>query len=390
MAEFYSERGGGVRSYLGKLVRSAESLGHEVVVVAPGPRDEETAIEGGAGRLVRYAAPPMPYDGTYHAPIRVGRMRAIIRAENPDILQVSSPFVPALVGATVRHRAVRAYVHHADPIGCYLRPFAQRRLPNRLGQWLEAPAWSYLAWITRHFDVTVTSGRWLEAELKQRCCQRVEAVDFGIDADQFGPAFRSLEMRRELLGPLADAEEAKLVLIAGRMAIDKRQSRLVEAVARVAKKRPVGLVLLGDGPERPALVSAASGLKSFHYLPFTRDRHHYAQILASVDALVHGSPCETFGFVLAEALASATPLVVPDAGGAAELARPGCSETYPAYAGADEVAEAIERLLRRPPDEIRSSALETARALPSTADHFRELFGLYERLLRYRPTGRSL
>ena len=358
--------------------------------MAPGPSNEETTIEGGAGRLVRYAAPPMPYDPTYHAPVRVARMRAIIRAENPDILQVSSPFVPALVAATMGSAPVKAYVHHADPIGCYLRPFAHRRLPKRLRPWVEAPAWSYLAWLTHHFDVTVTSGDWLASDLKQRGCQRVEAIDFGIDAEDFGPGRASVSTRRQLLGPLADTQDARVLLIAGRMAIDKRQSRLVEAVVRLARKRPVALVLLGDGPERPRLVEAARGLSAFHYLPFTRDRAHYSEVLASVDALVHGSPCETFGFVLAEALASGTPLIVPDAGGAAELGRPDCAEQYPAYGGPDDVLRAMERLLERPADKLQRACVEAARALPSTADHFRQLFGVYEHLLRHWPTGRLL
>ena len=42
LCEFYSERGGGVRSYLAKLTKAASVHDHEVVVVAPGPRDEET------------------------------------------------------------------------------------------------------------------------------------------------------------------------------------------------------------------------------------------------------------------------------------------------------------------------------------------------------------
>jgi alpha-1,6-mannosyltransferase len=332
----------------------------------------------------------MPYDRTYHAPIRVARMRAIIRAEDPDILQVSTPFVPALVAATMRSAMIKAYVHHADPIGCYVRPFGHHLIPRRLRTWLEAPAWGYLAWLTKHYDVTVTSGDWLATDLKQRGCQRVEAVDFGIDTEDFGPDRASPTTRRQLLGQLADTPDAKVLLIAGRMAIDKRQSRLVHAVVRLAQKRPVALVLLGDGPERPRLVEAARGLRAFHYLPFTRDRAHYSDVLASVDALVHGSPCETFGFVLAEALASGTPLVVPDVGGAAELGQPDCAERYPAYAGADDVLGAIERLLCRPADELRQACLEAARALPSTADHFRNLFSLYERLLRHEPTGQSL
>ena len=107
LCEFYSERGGGVRSYLDKLTKAASLHDHEVVVVAPGPRDEET--HDGNSRLIRYAAPPMPYDPTYHVPWRLDRMRSIVQRQQPDVMQVSSPFIPALVAATLKQVPVRAY-----------------------------------------------------------------------------------------------------------------------------------------------------------------------------------------------------------------------------------------------------------------------------------------
>jgi len=51
LAEFYSERGGGVRAYLSQLLREGTRRGHEVVVIAPGPYDEETELHG--GRVIR-------------------------------------------------------------------------------------------------------------------------------------------------------------------------------------------------------------------------------------------------------------------------------------------------------------------------------------------------
>lgn len=377
LAEFYSERGGGVRSYLDKLVRAAERYGHEVTVVAPGPRDEELSI-GNAGKVLRYAAPRMPYDPSYHAPIGIRRMRHWISATNPDVLQVSSPFLPVWVARSVKTAALRAYVHHSDPIGSYIEPLVSRWFPQRWGDVLTAPAWSYLRAVCRQFDVTVVASHWLEANLKQRGCQLVEAVPFGIAHADFGAERRDPKLRERLLGHLASAPQAALLLVAGRLAIDKRQARLLEAVARVAARRPVGLVLLGDGPERERLLRLGARLPRFEWLSFTRDRAQYAKILASVDALVHGSVSETYGFVLAEALASGTPLVVPDATGARSLTTPECSETYPAEAGPEAIADAIERLLDRPRHELAKAARNRADTLPSMDDHFRSLFSLYE------------
>src|SRR6188768_4435470 len=63
LCEFFSDRGGGVRSYLERLGKAAESAGHALTVVAPG---KAHAVSRHSGmKLVRYPAPPMPYDSTY-------------------------------------------------------------------------------------------------------------------------------------------------------------------------------------------------------------------------------------------------------------------------------------------------------------------------------------
>lgn len=386
LGEFYSERGGGVRSYLSKMLPAAAARGHELVVVAPGPRDEE--IHEGGGRVVRYAAPQMPYDPTYHWPWRVDRMRAIIRRERPDVLQVSSPFVPAAVAASLAwgRRAkdvpVRAYVYHSDPIGCYLEPFAAK-LPAPIGRAVVDASWRWMRAVCRSCDVTIVAGHWLRRLLLQKGCQNAKTVAFGIQHGDFSPDRADPAVRRELMGPLADDPKARLLLIAGRLAVDKRQALLVEAVQEVAARRPVALCVLGDGPARPVIEEKAKGLQAT-FLSFTRDRAHYAAILASADALVHGSRCETYGFVLAETLASGTPIVAPDAGGAAALAVDGCAERYPRDADAREIARTIERLLDRPADALKAAALAMAAEQPSTQQHFDDLFALYAEMLAAR------
>jgi alpha-1,6-mannosyltransferase len=387
LCEFYSERGGGVRSYLTKLFRAAGDAGHEVVVVAPGPRDEEVDDEG--GRIVRYRAPSMPYDPTYHWPWRVDRMRALVLRERPDVLQVSSPFVPALVAPGIAralaargHRALRAYVYHSDPVGCYLRPATRRAFGRgRLAEAAMAPGWAWMRAVSAGADVTVVAGHWLERLLVQHGCQRVVTVPFGITHEDFGPAKRDLNVRAELLGPLAADPRARLVLITGRLAVDKRQRLVVEGLLRAARRRPLGLVVLGDGPERARLEALAAGLPRAKFLKFTKNREEYATMLASVDALVHGSQCETYGFVLAETLASGTPVVLPDEGGARLFADPSATESYAWDGGPEAVAEAVERLFARDPGALRAAAERVGKAQPHLREHFRDLFSLYERRL---------
>jgi alpha-1,6-mannosyltransferase len=376
LAEFYSERGGGVRSYLDRMLQHAGALGHDLVVVAPGPRDEETRV-GEGGRIVRYRAPRMPYDPSYHAPIALSRMRALVREFSPDVLQISSPFVPLWVGATLAV-PLRTYVHHSDPIGCYLAPLAAKYAAARP---LEAAAWRYLAAVSARVDATIVAGDWLKRELLGHGCVNVHTVEFGIDHEHFSPARRDEAFRAELLGALAADPEARLVLVAGRLAADKRQRLVFDAIELAARTRPLGVVLLGDGPERERLEAQGRRWPSFRSFRFTRDRDEYARLLASVDALGHGSLCETFGFLLAECLASGTPLVTPDRGGAADLANGPFAERYPAFAGPEVVAGAIGRLFARDRPELSHQAADRAARIPSTRGHFAALFATYAALM---------
>jgi len=358
--------------------RAATDAGHELTVVAPGAAHEVSARDG--MRLIRYPAPRMPYDGTYRVPWRFDLMRRVVREQRPDIVQISSPFAPALAACTLGDAAVRVYLHHSDPIGCYVRPLLTRALPAVLAECIEYAAWGWHRKISAVCDATVVAAPWLATELSELGCERVSCVPFGITRRDLGSHCRNSELRERLLGPLAVDPRAVLVLIAGRLAVDKRQALLIEALQIVQRSRPVALVVLGDGPERVRLERVARGLGYATFLPFTHDRAEFAGVLASADLLLHGALAETYGFVIAEALASGTPVVVPAAGGAGAFARADYSETYTARDGVEAVARAVQRLLARPRTELSLAASNAARALPSSEQHFEHLFALYSQL----------
>ena len=45
--EFYAEQGGGVRTYVNAKLAAAAEHGHELIVLAPGPRNLREARRGG-------------------------------------------------------------------------------------------------------------------------------------------------------------------------------------------------------------------------------------------------------------------------------------------------------------------------------------------------------
>jgi glycosyltransferase involved in cell wall biosynthesis len=126
-------------------------------------------------------------------------------------------------------------------------------------------------------------------------------------------------------------------LASARLIEEKNLSRLVEAYARYRTLVPKAengepqmqiwdLVLLGDGPLRPALESQRSGLKldGHLHLPGFKQYDELPNYYALARAFILPSIFEPWGLVVNEAMASGLPVLVSShCGCAAELVREG-------------------------------------------------------------------
>ena len=162
-----------------------------------------------------------------------------------------------------------------------------------------------------------------------------------------------------------------------------RQISRTSIVEAAATDLPVGLMLLGDGPQRRALEERIAGSPHIRIFRPVYDRVRLSRIMASCDALIHGSDAEPFGLVASEALASGLPLIGPDEGGFAEIADPLFAETYAAR-DAQSAAEAIRRMFAREPIILRNAARVAAAKVRSDRDHTVELMAYYEGLIEAR------
>jgi alpha-1,6-mannosyltransferase len=398
ISEFYSERGGGVRSHLTTRGHVLCQLGHDHTVIAPGPCDEEKTVscdararvngacaagEGGRARVMRMAGPSLPYDPTYHLLARFDRIRSRVRAEHPDVLEAHSPYLGALgVLACGRHAArIRTAFWHSDHVGAYVRPALAQRLGERAADALAAPLWRGVRALLAPFDATFVAGVSQEARLRSAGVKNVVRVAFGVDARVFAPEARSEERRRELLA----GERGPLFVGVGRFAVEKRWDVVLAAFARVRAQGNGGavLVLFGDGPDRERL--AAQAPAGVRFAGFETDRVRLASALASADMLLHGCPYETFGLGVAEAVACGLPVVAPDAGGAAESVDLSCGETYRSLDN-DACAQAVLRLLARDPVDLRRRALLARERVPTQEQHFDRVLAAYADLMQ-RPRG---
>lgn len=138
------------------------------------------------------------------------------------------------------------------------------------------------------------------------------------------------------------------VLFAGRLAAQKRPLDAVAAHARMAGD--VQLVIVGDGPLRPAVQAAvaASPARDRVHLVGLVPHHRMPAYLSHADAFVLPSHYEELGSVLVEAMASCLPVVANDIGGIPDLVQDSVTGRLVAHGDTGGLARALTGVLADP------------------------------------------
>lgn len=178
---------------------------------------------------------------------------------------------------------------------------------------------------------------------------KIEVHHTGVDLERFRPADRqNVKAALGIDGPL--------IATVGALIERKGQSFAIEALALMPGAT---LVLAGDGPDRAALEKQARALgveKRVRFIGSTAPEE-VARLLAAADLMMLPTRAEGIANVWVEALASGTPVVTCEAGGAREVIdRPEAGRIV-AREGAALAAAATE-LLADPPDphQVRKAA----------------------------------
>ena len=283
-----------------------------------------------------------------------------------------------------RGDAVRALIMHADPLASYAYRWLHPMMSHATIDQVVRPWWDHIRQLNDGFDLVVCANESLTGRLVRGGINRAVTVPMGIEPGLFSPGRRDEALRAALLAQCGLAKDAHLLLSVGRMASEKRLPMIIDAVAAAGQTAPVGLVMIGDGPERTRVERHIRRNPHIRLLSPERDRSRMATLLASADALVHGCESETFGMVAAEARASGLPMIVPDSGGASAQLAPGAGTSYRAgdataltaaimrFAAADEGGAA---------GQWRAAAIAASQHPISMTDHFMALCHHYARLL---------
>lgn len=248
-------------------------------------------------------------------------------------LKMGVPCTRALVALWTRQRPDVVHVATEGPLGwSALRAAARLRLPvvsdfrtnfhaysRHYGiGWLHKPIVAYLRKFHNRTLRTMVPTEALRRELEVLGFERLSVVARGVDARRYTPEAYS-EALRSRWGATAGT---LVVLCVGRLAPEKNLGTWLRAVDRLrADGHDVRPVLVGDGPDRPALQAARPDVVFAGIQRGPDLARHYA----SADLFVFPSLTETFGNVVPEAMASGLPLVAYDYAAAAEWVQDGAN-----------------------------------------------------------------
>jgi len=300
VAETFLPQMNGVVNSVIQVLRHLEARGHEAIVVGPrGVGEPAAELLHGAGFLGLASVAAPGYPDVRLSLAGAGRVEAILRETGPDVVHLASPFLLGWQGLrAAEHLGIPSVAVYQTDIPGYARRYG---LPG-LAPALEAHVARIHAGATLNLAPSSASIR----ELDRLGAPRVRLWARGVDGERFHPAKRS-EALRARLAPNGEA----LVGYVGRLAPEKQ----VEDLAVLADLPGTRLVVVGDGPSRPALERLLPGAA---FLGF-RGGEELAAAVASFDVFVHPGENETFCQTVQEALASGVPVVATGRGGPVDL-----------------------------------------------------------------------
>jgi teichuronic acid biosynthesis glycosyltransferase TuaC len=193
----------------------------------------------------------------------------------------------------------------------------------------------------------------------------------GVDLARFAP--------RDAAGRRTFGVDGPLVVSLGALIPRKGHDIVIRAVASLPG---VSLLIAGEGPQRAALEAEIARLGVAERIRLLGPVPHDAlpDLLAAADVMALASSSEGLANAWVEALACGTPIVITDAGGAAEVVRSPAAGRIVARE-AEAFARAIADLLAAPPpgDETREAAARFTWEANSAAlyDHLSGLVAAY-------------
>lgn len=300
LAESFLPHMNGVTGSVLHVLRHLAEAGHETLVIAPKSGDVTADLHGARAELLRSV--PLPsYPEVRVVFARAARLGALLREFRPDVVHLASPFVLGWQGlAAAEALGIPSVAVYQTDVISYAQKYG---LPQAT-----ALVAGHVTRLHRRATLTLAPSSASTRQLEELGVDRVRRWGRGVDAVRFAPEHRD-ETWRAALAPGGE----RIVGYVGRLAPEKQ----VDDLRALADLPGTRLVVVGDGPSRPALERAIPDAVFTGHL----SGDALARAMAGFDVFVHPGESETFGQTIQEALASGVPVVATGVGGPLDLVR---------------------------------------------------------------------
>jgi 1,2-diacylglycerol 3-alpha-glucosyltransferase len=372
----YSPQINGVVTSVRDLSHGLSDSGHTVTIVAPSHPKQQPEERVFRLRSVTYRPQPEYRMAWFPSPRRI----LALRRQQFDIIHthgsVSVPLIGLVLARTfgipivhTYHTRMRDYIHYY-PWYPTMSWIAERVPSERTAKRLKASldngtmriGGSFDRWFCNRCATIIAPAEPIAAELLEMGIYKpIKVIHNGIDISKFahkGPdPYLKFGLQRD--GPNGGPR----LMCVGRLGREKSMDVLLERFALVHRQRPAArLILLGDGPERPALEQQARSLGIAAAVTFVGyvDPTEVADYYHHADLFVFASTSEVHPIVGLEAAAAGLPIVAR-----AKMGITKCvlhNETGYLIDPDDEIAyrDAVVRLIDQP--ELRQAFAKRAAA----------------------------
>lgn len=418
ITNYYHKTSGGIRTVYDRLLEAANRHGREVRLIVPGEFDDQKEI-GEFGRIYYVKANKSPiFDSRYRLIkpwqylLNNSMVRRILMKEKPDIIEVAEKYVLSYLAGLIKKGLFeplgRPMLVHlsCERMDDNIRAFISRAIPKRLSRSLMG---NYVAPM---FDYHIANSDYTAQELRdsvlngyrphrfqdfcwryfnssdEKFSERVFVSNGGVESGFFNPNRKNEQTRRQILAEAGFPANATVMLYIGRLSPEKNVQLLLRVLQSLlsfynfdSQEREFRLLVAGDGPQaawlEKKLTKHAPG--KFKLLGHIGDKERLANLYANSDIFLHPNPREPFGIGPLEAMASGTPVIVPNSGGVLSYANK--ENAWVEEPLTEEYFAAVMDILDNPEKRKRKTenAIETARSF-SWENSTDKLFDLYDEL----------